>query len=199
MAIELASIFITKPIEWGIGKILDVLWHCACRERTTDHIGNVQYNMLECPNCHKQHHQFTNACERTIGREGRVAQIGIGFGNFQHVRDRGPLMGELLGWKCINVQAPVTYLCEGLGGEDLIEVNEVHDLKSGGLVHSDISYFTPKGNRALVNRWLTMPRNEMSEDRFVELFDNDALLAFDTRVENRFRDVLIKDRKLHQL
>jgi hypothetical protein len=145
------------------------------------------------------HHQFTNACDRTVGADGRVAQIGVQFGSFTHYRDRGPFMGQLFGWKCTNVEAPVAYVCEGLHGQDLIEVNDVYDLNTGRHLLNDLSKFTPQSNFSVENRFLNMRRDRMSEQLFMSLFQKNALLAFDVRVENRFRDLLMSDRTLHKL
>lgn len=199
MPIDLATIFVTKAIEFGIGKVFEAIWTCGCEQRTEDRIGNVQYNILECPNCHKIHNQFTNACERTIGVDGRVAQIGVQFGSFTHYRDRGYLAGEILGWKCINIEAPVSYVCEGLRGESLIEVNDVYDLKTGAHICNDMTTFTPRSNRSIETRYARLQRADISENLFMSLFDRSALLAFDVRVENRYRDILMQDRSLHQL
>lgn len=202
MAVDLASIFVTKGFEWGIGKALDVLWNCAtrdCRERRSERIANVQYNALYCTNCHREHHQFTNACNHTVNSEGLIAQVGVSFGDFSHIRDTPGLVGEVFGWRCINVRSPVWYRCEGFGGQDLIEVNDVIDLKTNTKVFNDISHFKPESDSFTAERWLIMPRSKIGEQRFIELFENDSLLAFDTRVENKYRDVLLKDRVLHQL
>jgi hypothetical protein len=201
MAFDLLSIFLTTGAEWATKKALEVAWKCLnCGDPNTGRIENVTYNQYYCHNCRTDKLQFTNASARTVGPDGHInAQIGIRFGSFEHIRDRGPILGDLLGWKCTHVQAPVSYLCEGLGGQDLIEVNDITDLKTGRHILTDTTHFVPRSNSASADRWLVLPRHKMREDDFIGLFDNDALLAFDTRVENRFRDVLIRDRKLHQL
>jgi len=199
---DLASVFVTQSFDWGIGKALDVLWECIagdCGQRTEDRIPNVQYHTFVCPNCETRHRQFTNACEHTVGCDGRIAAVGVSFGSFKHVRDRRGMAGKILGWRYVDVQAPVTYTCRGFAGQDLIEVNDVYDLKTDRHVLRDVSTFRPGSNSATIDRWLTMPSEKIGGRLFSELFDNHALLAFDTRIENKYRDVLLKDRVLHGL
>lgn len=108
-------------------------------------------------------------------------------------------MAELFGWNYISIAAPVLYSCNGFGGQDLLEVNEITDLKSGKLVWSDLTTFTPDSDEAVVRRSLLVPRSHVPEVVFEELFRSQVLLAFDIRIENRFREVLFQDRKLHQV
>lgn len=196
---DLVTVFVNKAFEWGVGKTLDVLWQCVCEEKKDERIANVQFNHYECPNCHKSHRQFTNACNHTIASDGRVSQVGVNFGNPVEVRDNKGIVGDLLGWKCICVEVPLKYQCDWLAGQDLIEVIDVSDLATGEHLYRDMSNFKPTQNRAVIERIAHMPRSKLGDDRFKEIFDRRALLAYDISVKTRYEDLIFRDRALHKL
>lgn len=69
------DMFLSGAVSWGVGKALDVLTKCEhCSEENNQSICNVDYNHIECSNCHKETEQFTNACDYTVNRKSK--QIG---------------------------------------------------------------------------------------------------------------------------
>jgi hypothetical protein len=81
MSTTLTTIILTKAADWAFGKALDVIWDClTCKDKNPGRIGNVMHNDLECPNCHKVHRQFTNACPTTVRlTDGRIGHIGVSY------------------------------------------------------------------------------------------------------------------------
>lgn len=193
---DLMSIVVQKAFEWGVGKALDVAWRCACEQKTDGRISNVSFNVLECRNCHHVSRQFTNANRNTIQQDKIVSQVGFRADEFRRVRDRGPVLGELLGWSVTHVEAEVDYLCQGFGKQQLIEVNQFTNLNTGEKIHLSLSQFSPRSADETVKRWLVLKRSTVGDQKFRELFETDALVACDVRVENRFQDLLYSDRAL---
>ena len=196
MAIDLMSIFVQKAFEWGVGKALDAAWKCACDQRTEGRLANVSFNVLECRNCRHVSRQFTNACRNTVRKDGPIAQIGFRADEFSRIRDRGPLLGEILGWQITHVEAQVDLLCQGFPRQQLIEVNEYTNLNTGERIHRNLSKFTPSVDDEVITRALILKRSAIGSDKFTNLFETDALVACDVRVENRFQDLLYSDRVL---
>jgi Zn ribbon nucleic-acid-binding protein len=77
--LDLFSLFLSSAADevtqCGAGGTLNVLAHCPiCSQKDELGVGNIQFNDIECTNCHKHLRQYTNACDFTINKESR--QIG---------------------------------------------------------------------------------------------------------------------------
>ena|SRR6476620_1010210 len=200
MAFDPLSLVLTTVGEFLAKKALSVAWDCVtCRQPDQSRIENVAYNQFYCSNCRTERLQFTNACAATVAPNGRISHIGVRYGNFEHLRDRTGIVGDLFGWKCTDIRAPVHYLCQGFAGQDLVETNIITDFKTGQFIWDDVSKFDAESNQYIAKRWLILPRQKISNDLFESLFDNDAILVFDTKIQNAYGDLLFTDRKLHQL
>ena len=59
----------------GVRESIKALSKCfKCKQEDEVAIENINFNQIECSNCHKQTEQFTNACQFTVNK--RTNEVG---------------------------------------------------------------------------------------------------------------------------
>jgi hypothetical protein len=195
----LATIFLTKAAEWAFGKALDVLWDCfVCSDRNPSRIGNVMHNDLECPNCHRVHRQFTNACQTTVNTvTGRIAHIGVGYEGTSP--DKRPPLFKVFRPKFIT---PMFVLhADHLSGHQLVQRLTVSDFETNTRLYSyDPMLIQVNGNDhwerchyRIKNRWWMV-----DEDPAILKDVLKRIVALDVTIENKAKEPLVTERFLEQ-
>jgi len=199
--IDLVQIALTKAVEFGIGKILDVMWTCSaseCREVIEECISNVSHNSFNCTNCSKIVTQFTNACPATIHDDNKIAHVGLIFTGVAPYRKQYSFFGlknySRLGWVSAVDYCDLHFSlrCVGLSGRQLISRANVSDFHHGN------NYFQLQGvtsvghSDQILNNTFQIP--PLISGRFMSA----GLLAIDAQIETAIGDILCKDRYVLQ-
>jgi hypothetical protein len=185
-AMELAKGAISGAGSWGTKKVLDTIFTCnepQCKTRCDCRIGNVDFNDLQCRNCHKHLRQFTNVCTFTVKQTGKIAHIGAEFYDWR--------------WgfgKHGSIVVPASYLFVGLNGTQIVERNLFKNHDTGHQYSHDNYIWKP--NRDVY--WGNSPRmNANAKD--VDNVGKDVLTHIELRFESRQNDLLFSDRYMINL
>jgi len=169
-----------------MGQILkvrvDVGCECSrwlCREKFETDIGNHDHNEIECPNCHRTFRQFTNVCQTTLQKTGKIAHIGISLGP---------------SWKLDNDDDIIVpggeYLFAGLKGVEIVEKNLFRDFDSNKLLTTDTFIWQPTKDffshkSTLIAHWHDVPEHYKKYGR---------LFATDIEFRSRYNELLCAER-----
>jgi hypothetical protein len=181
---DLLALFAPAAGEFLAKKAMDVAWSCITCEtpKERDRIENVTYNQFYCSNCHTERRQFVNACPATVGRDGRIAAVGFSLNSKWHYIEEGFFFPARTG-----IEVPGHYYFDGFAGQSLIEHNEVQCHATGRLYSTDTTIWPIQQNSECCNMWLRAKFDDLPKNG-KELYD------LDFRIENRWGDVLLRDR-----
>jgi hypothetical protein len=187
MALDLISLFLTTAGEFAAKKAIEVAWRCitcdAPKER--ERIENITYNQFYCSNCRADRRQFTNACHATVAPNGRIGQVGFSLASKWNYIERGGSLFRTA--HRVGVQVPGSYYFDGLAGQSLIEINEVRCHRTGRLYKEDTTLWTVRSNFEQRDMWLNAFFDDLPKNGR-ELYD------LDFRIENKYGDLLLRDR-----
>ena len=188
MSTTLASMFLSGAADWGVGKILDVVWRCiSCSDENDDRIGNVTVNDLHCPNCHQDHLQFTNACDTTVNlSSGQIGHVGLDLvGTSDVMRRVGFFREEREG-----ISIMTSFRADHLSRQQLLIRGELSDIDEDDVLIRSIE-------RDLV---------DITEDDYFQynelqligpdVTDRSGVLSYDVFVEDKYKSELAYERFL---
>lgn len=116
----LFDMFLAGAFNWGLGKSLDVLTKCfVCSEEDNYKIENVNYNHIECSNCHKESQQFSNVCDFTLNKmNGEIGHVLLNntTKDFRASKEISFLNGD----KISKFSVPIQILTTGMANKPFI-------------------------------------------------------------------------------
>jgi hypothetical protein len=180
-AMELAKGAMSGAGSWGAKKVLDTIFTCnepQCKTRCDCRIGNVDFNDLQCRNCHKHLRQFTNVCTFTLKKSGKVAHFGAEFSDWR----KGFLSSN-------TIIVPADYLFVGMGGLRITERNLFKNYDNHTQYSVDNFTWRPKSDF-----WHGYSPRMKAFTNKVEDSDFDILTYIELRMESDQGDLLYTDR-----
>jgi hypothetical protein len=185
---DLFSIFLKSAVGWGAGKALDTLAHCfRCGQKDEKRIGNVQYNHIECSNCHKMVNQFTNSCKFTLNKH--TSEIGHAIWGPADHKHQWISEGGFLKEKKSFLKIPFSLLVKGLNGRSIVIETVLSQYESELFIVKASSLENVNSNRESWNY-----AHGFQDGNFKGV--PKCIVAADIKILSEYKDVLYEDRRL---
>lgn len=195
MTIDLFGMVLSSAVSWGIDRLLDVTLSCDnCDHRFSGRIVNCQANALGCRNCSREIIQFTNACDYTVARDGKIGHVGARLlGGYMVGKD--PLEK---GWFSSGKDYPdwlffnSAIRARDMQGRQFVVEGEIADYNTGDVYSRNQAIYTPDNNDA---RWYDKyGRIPVCWKYIPEQYRDKRIFAIDLKIKSKYGDVLCKDR-----
>lgn len=195
MAIDLFGMILSSGVSWGVGKALDVLLECSrCGERADARIGNAQLNSLGCRNCSHSVSQFTNACNLTVGQNGRLGHVGLRFDYLEHTYDPKKFFPtNKYGYLYFGSEVRAHHL----DGKQFVIAHRLLDYNSGRVyAETNGAIYTPQWDDAV---WKPKSSSSIYFPSIPHPEQNDRILAVEVFAKSNMGDILCRERILLRL